>query len=97
MFNYCLERDFPGSPVIENLPHNTGDEGLIPSRKPKIPHAVEQLSPRAAAAEPVHSGACVPQLESVHHNERPRMCSEGPAGHNYDRHSQIMTSKEKCC
>ena len=31
---------------------NAGDAGLIPGRETKIPHAVEQLSPHNATAEP---------------------------------------------
>ena len=42
---------FPGGPVIKNLPSNAGDVGLIPGRGTKIPHAVGQLSPRAATTE----------------------------------------------
>ena len=38
-------RDFPGSPVVNNLPDN---EGSIPGQGTKIPHATGQLSPRAA-------------------------------------------------
>ena len=37
--------DFPGGPVVKNLPSNAGDEGLIPGLGTKIPHALEQLSP----------------------------------------------------
>ena len=44
-------RDFPGGPVVKNLPSNVGDAGLIPGRGTKIPHAVGQLSLRAP--EPV--------------------------------------------
>ena len=32
--------DFPGGPVVENLPYNAGDVGSIPGRGTKIPHAV---------------------------------------------------------
>ena len=48
--NFCLE-DFPGGPVIENLPPNTGDTGLIPGRGTKIPHAMGQLSLSTATTE----------------------------------------------
>ena len=37
--------DFPGSPVVESPPSNAGDEGSIPGRGIKIPHAARQLSP----------------------------------------------------
>ena len=36
--------DFPGGPVVKNLPGNAGDTGLIPGQETKIPHAAEQLS-----------------------------------------------------
>ena len=31
--------DFPGGPVVKNLPSNAGDTGSIPGRGTKIPHA----------------------------------------------------------
>ena len=55
--------DFPGGPVVENLPSNAGHAGLIPSQGTKIPHATGQLSPCTATTEPEHSGAHTPQLE----------------------------------
>ena len=36
--------DFPGHPVVKNLPSNAGDAGLIPSQVTKISHAWEQIS-----------------------------------------------------
>ena len=47
-----LRRDFPGGPVVKNLPSNAGDAGLIPGWGTKIPHAVGQLSPSATTMEP---------------------------------------------
>ena len=44
-------RDFPGGPVVKNLPSNAGDTGLIPGQGSKIPHA-KQLSPHTATTEP---------------------------------------------
>ena len=41
-------RDFPGGPAVEN----PGDADSIPARGTKILHAVGQLSPCAATAEP---------------------------------------------
>ena len=46
--------DFPGGPVVNNLPFNSGDAGSIPGQGTKIPHAVEQLSLRATTTEPTH-------------------------------------------
>ena len=36
--------DFPGGPVVKNLPSNAGDAGSIPGQGTKIPHAAGQLS-----------------------------------------------------
>lgn len=42
-------RDFPGSLVLKNLPSDAEDVlGLIPALAPKIPHAIQQLSPCTA-------------------------------------------------
>ena len=32
--------DFPGGPVVKNLPSDAGDKGSIPSQGTKIPYAV---------------------------------------------------------
>ena len=45
-------RDFPGGPVVKNLPSNAGDVGSITGQGIKIPHATGQLSPHAL--EPTH-------------------------------------------
>ena len=36
--------DFPGGPVVKNLPCNAGDVGSIPGQGTKIPHDTKQLS-----------------------------------------------------
>ena len=41
-------RDFPGSPVVKNLPSNAG---LIPGGGTTIPHAKQQLSPHPTTRE----------------------------------------------
>ena len=46
--NICYLRDFPGGPVVENLPCNAGDTGSIPGWGAKIPYVWEQLSLSAA-------------------------------------------------
>ena len=48
-FDSKLKRgwDFPGGPVVKNLPSNAVDTGLIPRWGTKISHAVGQLSPYA--------------------------------------------------
>ena len=60
-------KDFPGSPVVENLPFNAGDAGLISGRATKIPHA---MPVRTATTEP-HDTTREPPL----HNEDPACCN----------------------
>ena len=48
------DRDFPGGPVVETPPSNAGDTGSSPGWRTKIPHAMGQLSLRAATTE--HAG-----------------------------------------
>ena len=43
--------DFPGGPVVKNLPSNAGDLGSIPGQGTKIPNAVRQLSPHSTTRE----------------------------------------------
>ena len=43
-------RDFPGGPVVKNLPSNAGNTGLIPGPGSKIPHATGQQSPCTTAS-----------------------------------------------
>ena len=45
--------DFPGGQVVESLPCNSGDVGLIPGRGTMILYAAEKLSPQATTTEPV--------------------------------------------
>ena len=42
-------KDFPGGPVVGNLPFNAGDVYLISGRGSKIPHAIDQLRSCTAA------------------------------------------------
>ena len=46
-----MERGFPGGTVVKNLPANAGDTGSSPGLG-RIPHAAEQLNPRATTTEP---------------------------------------------
>ena len=48
-----LKGDFPGGPVVKNVPSNAGDVGSIPGWGTKIPHATGQLSPCTTTREPV--------------------------------------------
>ena len=50
--------------MVKNPPQNVGDVGSIPSWGTENSHALEQLSPRVAITELVHSGAQALQLES---------------------------------
>ena len=65
-----LPGDFPGGPVVKNLPSNAGDTGSILGRGTKIPHA-------AGATKPVRSRALVPQLE-----RSPRTATKDPTCRN---------------
>ena len=50
--------DFPGGPVVKNMPSNAGDTGSIPGQGTKITHAMMQLeSLHAATTEPLRSRA----------------------------------------
>ena len=44
-------QDFPGGPVVKNLPSNAGDVGSSPGRGTKIPHAKGQLSLHTSTRE----------------------------------------------
>ena len=44
--------DFPGGPVVKNLPSSAGDMGSISGQGTKIPGAAEQLSLRTTTREP---------------------------------------------
>ena len=42
MFAEKVRRDFPGAPVVENLPCSAGDMGSIPGWLSEIPYAEEE-------------------------------------------------------
>ena len=46
--------DFPGGPVVKDLPCNAVDTSSIPAWGAKIPCATEQLRLCAASTEPAH-------------------------------------------
>ena len=48
------KEDFPGGPVVKNLPCSAGDVSSIPAWETGIPQASKQLSPGAATTEPKH-------------------------------------------
>ena len=84
------ERDFPCGPVVKNPPSNAGDMGSISGQGTKIPHAMGQLSLCPATTEPTHSGAHVPQLESLCATARERSPRAAPReAHTPQRRSQV--------
>ena len=69
-------KDFPGGPVVKNLPYNARDAGSKPGQGTKIPHAAGQLSLHATTTD-LHASTREPAscklqsphaLEPVHHN-----------------------------
>ena len=79
IFKY-VNWDFPGGPVVKNLPSNAGDAGSNPGWRTKIPHDVGQLSPRTTTTEPAHPGACTTT------REKPVRCKEEPVCRNERSH-----------
>ena len=70
--------------MVRNPPSNAGGAGSIPGQGTKIPHAMGQLSPRAATTEPTCSGAHAPQLERSLRvaTKSPHTTTKEPACHN---------------
>ena len=56
--------DFPGGPVVKNLPCNAGDVGSSPGWGTGISHASEQLSHALQALSP-----CITSRQSEHQKE----------------------------
>ena len=54
--------DFSSGPMAKNMPSNAESAGSIFGWRAKIPHAEEQPILHIATTEPMHSGACLPQL-----------------------------------
>ena len=42
-----VHRDFPGGPVVETLPSEVQEMGLIPGQRTEIPHGVGHRNPHA--------------------------------------------------
>ena len=91
----CLE-DFPGGPVVKNLPCDAGRAGSIPGQKPEIAQVVEQLSPHAITTELECSGAPGPSVDS------PTAATKGPTrstkitcAETQTQRSQINIKKKK--
>ena len=51
MLQFKKYKNFPGGPVVKNLPSNAGDVSLIPGQGTKIPHAAGQISLSISTAE----------------------------------------------
>ena len=73
--------DFPGGPLVKNLPCNPGDMGLIPGLGTKIPQAVEQFSPQATTEPACHNqqaitreAAAAAAKSSLHTATKDPMC-----------------------
>ena len=89
--NKCW-KNFPGGPLVKNLPCNAGDVGLLPAWGTKIPHAAEQLS------HVCHKYWSLRALESTHCNYwaqksqlelSQRAAMKDPMWHNKDPLRQI--------
>ena len=73
--------------MVENLPSNAGNAGLVPGPGTKILHDLGQLSPFASISKPKCSRASWPQQEKpVGHNwrEAPECSNEELALHLKD-------------
>ena len=81
--------DFPGGPVVKNLPSNAGDAGLITGWGTRFPHAARQLSPCATTTElaGLNKRACVPQTTEL---MRPGACTP-----QLERENPHTTTREK--
>ena len=69
--------DFPGGPVVKNLPSSAGNMGSIPGWGTRIPHAMGQLSQHTTTTEFLRSGAPMPRLERTRNTARedPTCCN----------------------
>ena len=66
-----LSGDFPGGPVVKNLPANAGDVGWIPEWGTKIPQASEERSLSAIIREPSSCNKDTVQPEMNQRNKKP--------------------------
>ena len=84
-------------PVVNNLPSNAGDVGLIPGWRTKILHAAGRLSPCATTTEPMYSGACTSQLERSLHipMKSPHTTTKAPACRNKESDKKKSQVKGK--
>ena len=75
--------DFPGGPVVKNLPSNAGDASSNPGWETKIPHAVGSTEPMCSNYWACVLKALTPQLQPTTgekppwHNQDPEKPKEG--------------------
>ena len=81
--------DFPGGPLVKNLPSNAGEVGSIPGWGTKIPYAAGELSLHTTTTEFAHLSerARVPQTTDS-------KCS-GPHASQLERENLHATTREK--
>ena len=78
------ESDFPGGPVVKNVPAKAGDMGSVPAQG-RSPQALGQLSPCPATTEaytpwsPCSTTREGTAMRSLHHNE------SGPTRHSREK------------
>ena len=67
--------DFPGDPMVKNLPSNAGDTGSILGRGTKSPHSLGQLSTQATTSEkPRPRPSIVKKLIQLKNKEIKKRC-----------------------
>ena len=77
-FKLQCARDFPGSPVVENLPSSAGDSGSISGRETKITHATGQLSLPPQLLSP-HASVETQRSQKINKRKRKRKNIKLPA------------------
>ena len=82
-------RDFPGGPVVKNVPSNAGDASLIPGQGSKIPHAER---PRSLSATIERSLKLAQQ--KIPWAETQTQCSQRKGHHNMDRGAVLKKIQE---
>ena len=93
--------DFPGGPVVKNLPPNSGDMGLVPGWGTKIPHAAGQLNPRITIREkPACRNYWAHALWTLHATTREALVpqlerSQPQRAHTSQR--RPSAARKKCC
>ena len=82
--------DFPGGPVVKNLPANAGDMGLIPGpRRPHMSYGNEAHVPQLLK---LHVEPMLPSKRS-HHSEKPTHHNQSVAPTCHDYRKLVHNSK----